>query len=91
MNDTPEPQDGIEEPLELTAVVLPCVIVTLLPDGNLDIQTPNGSLPVDKMFTASALLARLANAALDSYEHRSDAAVLEIARDMSAARRVKPQ
>lgn len=84
--------DTAEEPLEVTAVVLPCVVATLLPDGNLDIAMPNGPIPVDKMFTIGALVTRMANQTLDEAARRGNANVLEIARDMTeAARRAKPQ
>lgn len=78
-----------QKPPPLTAAALPCVIATLLPDGNINIAMPNGSLPVDKMFTISALVTRLANQAMDDAEARNRVTTLEVARDMSAARRLQ--
>lgn len=45
-------------------IELPYLIATLLPDGNLDLRI-EGKIPVDKMFTISALVSRVANKALD--------------------------
>lgn len=54
-----------EEPQSLTAVELPCVVLTVLPSGDIDVQM-QGGVAVDRLFVMAAILTRAANATMDA-------------------------
>lgn len=66
-------------------VALPCVVATVLPDGNIDVDMPSGPVTVNQLFVMAALLQRIANATMDNAtasDRASRQAIIEIARSL---------